>query len=141
MAEAAPSNRPHMETMKYEHTDDTYDDQTRKSPIALDNAAFSTYHPHPHPLHSIIKLQRPSTTITANSGTTPVTHSGALQVQATNYRILIIAVVTPRIPETLLSIRSITGRHRSIVFTQDHAYTLLQAHIEDLIAHLTPLST
>lgn len=128
----------HHEHIIYDATD--LSAPSRNLHIVLDSAAFPTHHPHPLP--STHRLQGPSETTTATGAPSSVTHAGTIQVNTnTNHRLLTNIVVAPHIPDTLLTVRSITGRHRPMVFTKDHAYILHHTDITPDLRTRVPFAT
>lgn len=137
-----PQKQPPIDGSTDYDNDKIYDNHTfsRKSTIILDSSAYPTHHIPPLP--STPKLHKPSYTTTATGDPTETTNSGTIQVNNCHQPCLLTTVViTPHIQNMLLAVRSITGRHRAVVFTAHNGYIVQPVDIKPKLLHREPFTT
>lgn len=116
---ALPSE-PFASTSQFEDTSSTI----------LDIAAHPTHFPKPRP--TMNKTRNPIYTTTATNHKHPITHSVPILIPSPIGELEFPSVVEPHIPDTLVSVRSMTGKHRAIIFFEDHQYIMPTSQLPEV---------
>lgn len=117
----------------------TYEDDSGKSRLILDSTAHPTH--HNSPVSSTTRLHHPTYTNTANHTRCPVTNSGHIATNSPTHRIFTTAIISPNMPDTLISVRDATCRGGSVIFTDNTAFRAPTASLRAILRSETPLTT